>query len=238
MRRRRILPILLLSVVVARAEPPALRYADGRLTASVEQVPLDEVLDAIARETGARVTGDIAEPRDVTAHFDDLPMDRALDRLLGSQSFTLRYAADGRLVAIELRGMPMAPATKSTERAALPNLQWYRVELPPSLAKVQRRTHAPLNAIIRWAGKDQSPKVRAEAMRLMVTTIEGDAKLRAALVDMSDEELIALLRDRAGQGTTELVGGMMGAARSIELRVKAGRMYQSLRAPAVASGPG
>ncbi len=223
--------MLLLAASVA-AGAPSLTYTDGRLSAQLDQVPLTEVLDRLAEATGARIGGDPGEPRDVSAHFEDLPIDRALDRLLGAQSFTLRYGADGRLLSIDLRGLPAAPVERPQAIVELPDLQRYRVQLTPPLRKGLRREYAPLAAILRATGQEIGPKLRTEAARLAVTTIERDATLQAAIVGMSDDAFLGMLQGYAGARTANLLSDMMGIARSFELRAKAARVLRELRAPA------
>jgi hypothetical protein len=230
MDRRGMLAMLLLAAGLAVGAPPPITYADGRLTARLDRVPLAEVLDRLAEATGARIGGDPGEPRDVTAQFEELPIDRALERLLGTQSFTLRYAADGRLLSIDLRGVPAPSAPPAQAEVVMPDLQRYRVRLTQPLQQALRREFAPLAVILRTTGEEVGPKLRTEAARLAVTTIEADAKLHAAIMRMSDEAFLGLLRGYANRRTAELLGAMMGAARSFELRTKATRALQELRA--------
>src|SRR5689334_21840566 len=84
---------------VAGAAPPDVRYRAGRVTVHVHAAPLAGVLDAIARDAGAAVRGDVPS-RDVTLDLDDVPLDDVLARLLGKDSFALTYAPDGGLRAI------------------------------------------------------------------------------------------------------------------------------------------
>jgi hypothetical protein len=96
---------------VARAGSP-LEYDDGRVSARLAAVPLADVLDMFARESGATVSGDIAAPRTVTKRFDDVPVAEALDRLLGRQNFTLSFSRDGRLRRVELHGLANPPTPR------------------------------------------------------------------------------------------------------------------------------
>ena len=81
-----------------------------------------EVVAAVAVATGAAVHGRVGTDRRLSVEFDALPLNEALPRLLGPESFALRYGADGRLVAIELQGGPVAeapgPPTPPDPRAA------------------------------------------------------------------------------------------------------------------------
>lgn len=221
--------VLLLHATALCAQPPLLEYADGRLTARIDQVPLADVLDALAEATGARIRGDVLEPRVVTKRFDDLAIERAVDRLLGRQNFTLRYAADGSLASIDLRGLPAAPSGATRVARVRPPDLHRRVQLSPSLARALGRTHVPITGLIDAAARQSNVAVRAEAVRLLATTIEADRDLRGAIVALSDTALAALLRAKAGARATEIAAGLMGAARSMELRAKASRALRELR---------
>ncbi|HWP66166.1 MAG TPA: hypothetical protein VNO26_09660, partial [Candidatus Limnocylindria bacterium] len=98
----------------APAAAPSVTVRDGRVTASLRQAPLDAVIAALARETGAEVRGALPEPRTVTLDLDAVPLEAALERLLGSRSFTLTYDAEGRLKRLAL------PAGGATAAAAPP----------------------------------------------------------------------------------------------------------------------
>src|SRR5262249_19728828 len=80
---------------------PTVTVRDGKVTAALQQAPIDEVIDAIADETGAELRG-VAPEREVTLRLDAVPVEDALERLLGSPGFTLTYDADGNLKRIEL----------------------------------------------------------------------------------------------------------------------------------------
>lgn len=95
----------------ASPSAPVLRYEDGRLTARLEGVPLSEVVDALGRETGATITGDV-DATPVHQHFEQVPIRQALHRFLRLPNFILTYE-DGRLVSIHLLGAAL-------ERAAAP----------------------------------------------------------------------------------------------------------------------
>src|SRR5690242_8271411 len=104
--------LLVLIARTATATAPDVRYRAGRVTVHVHDTPLATVLDTIARDAGATVRGDVPS-RDVSADLDDVPLDDVLARLLGKDSFALRYGPDGGLRTIELlalgKAMPAWP---------------------------------------------------------------------------------------------------------------------------------
>lgn len=221
----------------AAADPLVMHYADGRLTAQIDQVPLVEVLATLSAETGARVRGDILEPRDVTKHFDDLPIERAIARLLGRQNFTLRFGADGRLTVIHLRGLPTLPATSGVQRVRRPAPNLHRpVAVPPALQAALGSSRIPLSGLFTAAARQPDPVVRRAAIRLLVDTIEADRDLRDALSAADDGTIARLLRVRAGDDASRVASDIMGAARSYPLRAKAARVMQELRRAAAQPG--
>ena len=66
----------------ARAQAPAMIEWDGvRLSVQAEQVPLRDVLDAVARQTGVEFRGTAPLQDDVSFFFSGLSLDEALKRL-------------------------------------------------------------------------------------------------------------------------------------------------------------
>jgi hypothetical protein len=109
---RLVLVAAIVSFAPARAvEPPAplVEYHDDALTARLDNVPLGQVLDALAEATGAEITGPRDDQRRVSARFTAVPLPQALFWLLDDESFTLTYGDDGRPARIELLGEPPPP---------------------------------------------------------------------------------------------------------------------------------
>ena len=110
----RILAVLVVSIAVLARSVPSGLAADGAqrvieyrkdvLSVKLDKVPLTEVLAEIGKQSGAEVRGDVLQPRDLTLQLDKVPLKEALERLLGEQNFTLTYADDGALRAIQLKG--------------------------------------------------------------------------------------------------------------------------------------
>ncbi len=99
----------------AAGQPPgAVRYTADHLTVHARGVPLAEILSEVARQGGAKIVGEVRKPRDVSEDFEGVPLAKGLERLLGQQSFTLRYGRDGDLRAIVLLREALAPAASAT----------------------------------------------------------------------------------------------------------------------------
>jgi len=111
MMRGRVLLVaaVLLSATAGRAAKDAkqtIQYDDDRLTLRVEDALAADILQDVARQSGAEVRGQIPTTRRVSAEFEHAPLKDGLERVLGAQNFTLTYAKDGRLKMIELKGLP------------------------------------------------------------------------------------------------------------------------------------
>ena len=70
-----------------------IQFANDRLTVQVHEVPLQELLQEIARQSGLTLV--LAGPMDerMTIQFEQLPFDKGLQRILRGQTFGLQYAA-------------------------------------------------------------------------------------------------------------------------------------------------
>src|ERR1051326_1203772 len=89
---------------IATAGERVIQYANDALTVRLAKAPLADVLDEVARQTGAEVHGELRAPHEVTAEFDTVPLPEALHRLLGDQNFALVYGTGGRLRVVKLLG--------------------------------------------------------------------------------------------------------------------------------------
>ena len=95
--------------VVSRADALSISYADGRVTAEIRFVPLDEVIALLAARAGVQFYGELRDRREVSARFQGIRFRDAVDRLLGDQNFSIAYDASGRPARVELWGMPAQP---------------------------------------------------------------------------------------------------------------------------------
>ena len=132
------LALVLLPILGRAAETatPVITYQNDRLTVRLNEVPIGDVLAALAKATGATIRGQPREQRTVTAHFDALPLSPALRKLLGDQDFTLRYAKD-RLAVVELLGPGEARSSPpSPTTTTLPGRR--RRPVPPNVGDAER----------------------------------------------------------------------------------------------------
>jgi hypothetical protein len=219
------------------------------VTAALQQAPIDEVIDAIADETGAELRG-VAPDREVTLRLDAVPIEDALERLLGSHSFTLTYDADGKLKRIELStaggagaaskattaaGAPGSPANPATENARLND--YIRgnptVEVGGRLGRVLGTNTSTFQDVMREALKNEDPRVRAEGRRAMVRSLVTDPEVRGALVATLDgmpaEALARALRGVAGADAEQLAAAFARYGRSAAISQRMQRAVIEIR---------
>ncbi len=81
------------AVVPPRSAAVALTWQDGVavLSLTANEAPLKLVLDEVARQAGFEVTEVIATERAISAKFEQVPLQRALERLLEREDFVLLY---------------------------------------------------------------------------------------------------------------------------------------------------
>src|SRR5256886_8460707 len=177
-------------------------------------LPNSEILEELARQSGAEIRGQVREPREVTADFKSVPLPEALARLLGEQNFALVYRKGGRLKAVRLLGDDQAGAPTTTTLPATP-----AAPFPGSLAELIDR-HPPvpvagqladalgaqsatLRQLLELSLHHEDPAVRTEALRTGIATIEKEPALRAAVISElsnADNALVgSLLRASAGE---------------------------------------
>lgn len=252
--RLAVLVVLAVACSASGADERVIRYANDAVSLHVTRVPLREVLDDIARQTGTEVHGGLRAPHEVSAEFDTVPLPEALHRLLGDQNFTLVYGAGGQLRALKLLGGPAdgKSAEPSTAKAAasapqpasaaaptpgsLAALLAKRPPIPVTgpLAKALGSSEGTLPQLFSLGVHDENATIRAEAVRTLVNAIEVDPTLRSAVIsqvtNMDDEVASQFLRGAAGKRAEELASQVMRQARVSELRLKAASVLLRLQA--------
>ena len=82
--------------------PRSVVLHEDAVTTTLAGAPVGAVLAELAKQAGAELQGEVAAGREVTIELREVPIDQALKRLLGTQSFTLTYGRNGRLKRIAL----------------------------------------------------------------------------------------------------------------------------------------
>src|SRR2546427_8197190 len=176
------------------APAPLIRYSNDALTVRLSGVPNSEILEELARQSGAEIRGQVREAREVTADFQSVPLPEALARLLGEQDFALVYGKGGRLKAVRLlggsrAGAPTSPTVPPTAAVApfpgsLPELIDRHPPVPVAgqLADALGAQSATLRQLLELSLHHEDPAVRTEALRTGIATIEKEPALRAAVI--------------------------------------------------------
>jgi hypothetical protein len=229
---------------------PQVVVRDDAVTAKLDGVPLPVVLASVADATGAEITGEVANPRDITLELRQVSLDEALKRLLGAQSFILTYGNDGRLKRIALGGASEVPtprpdangqqkpkvldeAKEAVQRVAGVLQSDQAIAIRGRLAEFLGTDAAPFRDIAQAARKSEDQRVRAQARRAMVTALTTDPETREAFVtavgSLSDEALVGAMRGAAGVDAPELAMAFVRHGGSIELTRSMQRALDQMR---------
>lgn len=240
---------LLTSAPTAEASdaPPerVIEYRNDALTVRLDKVPLNEVLEEIARQTHAEIRGELGVSREVTARFDDVPLSEALDRLLDNQNYALIYASDGSLRAIPLLNGSLIPSVsgvsaRPTSAGAKPpstdglrTLLSQEVPVTGDVAAALGSDTANIGQLASLWLREDDPAVGAQALRSGLKGAENIPDVRAATLDVankySDADLAQLFRRFAGARAEELLDIMASQTKVTEFRSKATTVLQRLR---------
>ena len=184
--------------------------------------------------------GEVLDQRDVTTQLDAVPLKEALEWLLRNQNFTLTYAADGKLKAIELKELREQGARASGEaknvvgpngerpfeRAAfLAFDERERVPVGERLAKTLGDTKARWDMLGNMTYGVEDPALRRAAVRAAMQAIEADRDLHAALVaafdGVSDADLAAFARARCYHRAEDLMRNVSRETSDPDIRARA-----------------
>jgi hypothetical protein len=202
------------------------------LTVRIDHVPLDEVLAAVARETGITIDGEPLDRRDVTKRFVSVPLAQGLKRILGRQNFTLRYSARGDPIRLELLGSPL-PRPTSPRKRGLTAIQLLiahpPVALPAHTAQVLGRRVVPLQRVLSGL-RHLDPIVRNECAQTLVRALEGSPDTLAAFRRLDVAQLTQLVASQAGGGALEVAMALYRSANDPVFKGRLSLVLGSLRA--------
>jgi hypothetical protein len=220
------------ATVDASSSPP-ITYADGKVSADFQGVPLKEAIAALEQVTGVEFHGEPRDAHDVTMRFERVSFRDVLDRLFGDQNFTITYDARGAPRRVYLLSSAPPAAAVPRRRPAMEGLaglvgRYPAVELPPILAKALGMPRARLPQVLAAGLSHQDQNVCAAAASLFVQQIDSDPKLHDALMSTEDRRLINLLRSWAGPGLPRLIGAFAAESRDPLLRNRSRRLQESL----------
>ncbi|HWP66789.1 MAG TPA: hypothetical protein VNO26_12825 [Candidatus Limnocylindria bacterium] len=227
------------------------RYADDKVTLDVKGMPAAELVNEIARQAGAKVTGSIGDTGPVTASWSGLPLKDALEHVLGAQNFTLTYGEHGDLRTIALRGQqqphqpPFADGpghVSPDDKTRAPEAEYalfkafdLREEVPIEGPMAQRlgRSTAPLDLVTNTAIADDDPAVRRSGMKSVMKMFEGNDELRSTVLEttkgMTDEQLAAFARAYLYHMAEDFVHNVKRATTIPDVRRRASDVLRELR---------
>ena len=167
----------------------------GRLTISVQDAPLDEVLQAVGDESGIAIEtrGDLAAS--ITISFADVPLYEGIRRLLRGHSYMLSGDVDqSRRIEISVLTSYRTEAPAGTGKVATPGDERGKLQRIRELAG--RKDAEAIAFLTRLAGGDPSPIVRSQAVAALgrLRIEEASAPVALALTDPSAAVRIQALR--------------------------------------------
>jgi hypothetical protein len=221
-----------------------------KITAVLEHVPVATVLAAIVEQTGAELRGDVLTPRDVTFALHDASLEDALERILGEQSFTLTYDADGRLKRIVLGSAAASAAQLLAAPPGAPHPEMNdavrrvsefvrgnpTVPVSGRLAAALGTDTSTFQQVLGAAITHGDARVRADARRTAIRALVADPEVRTAFAttidNLPDATLIKALRTAGKDDAEQLATALARHGRSPALARRMQRALVQLRAPA------
>jgi hypothetical protein len=170
------------------------RVSQGLVTLEARGARLEDVLRALATRAGfeLELRGDLSAT--VTRSFTDVPLDRAIQRLVRGQSLGFVYAPDAAGVRLrELWVIASAPAAPVVARPGGPERA---AQLRRIGALAARRDAPALGALAATLAGDADPFLRARAAAALSQTRQPEASraLEAALGDRDASVRIQAVR--------------------------------------------
>lgn len=220
---------------------------DGdRVTGTFEGVTPATIVEEIAEAAGAEIVGGAEGADPVSIDLDDVPVDRALERALAGQSFTIVYGGDGSVRRIRLHGTAQdlpAPSPvvskKPSSAGGISPHELFNVEvrIPDvgPLAEHLGTETATLGTLYQIAIDQDQAALRIAAVDAGMAAIESDQNLQgsidAALNSTDDATLAGLVRTSAGTRANELVSRILSRTRRPQVRQRAVTLLRQLRKP-------
>jgi hypothetical protein len=236
-------------LVAVSAVHADVRWKHERVTARFAGTPVADAVREIANATGGELRGGVIEPRDVTLDLDAVSLEEALHRLLGAQSFTIRYGDGGRVKTIVLEGGPEAPPPPSET----PTAAGVAVETGPTFPIVLSRMfarHRPIKLseplaerfgqekasmpeLLEIATADDDGITRALATQAVLSALEREARYRRSFLrslhQLDADELSSIANGPSGERLEELLEYLAAHSREPTLQKKAGVVLDQIK---------
>ena len=203
-------------ILKAAAQPTAtssikVKVEQGRLTLSVRDAPLAEVLQAIGEQAGIdiKIRGDLTAR--ITNSFTDIPLEEGIRQLLRGQSFALSYgpstsdAKRSSLIEISVIARSRVEPAGTVGKVSTPSEARDKLQRIRALAR--RKDAEAIGELSSLAASDPSPSVRRQAVSALggLRTQEALAPLTRALADQSSSVRIQALRGIKNLKGTEAI---------------------------------
>jgi hypothetical protein len=226
------------------AEAPPIAVQRDRITGEFVGVPAEDALRQIASATGADVVGTVLEGRQVTVKLDDVPLEAAMQRILGTQSFSLVFDGGGGLRRIRLINAPTGalPGASRVPPAPAPVVgnpaQFMALEVPistvgPLAEQLGPSGKATMGQLFELAARSDDAGVRVAAVDASMAAIERDGNLQGSidkmLTGVDDNSLAMMIRGSAGARATELMSRVLSRTRRPEFRQRVVNMLRAMR---------
>lgn len=191
------------------------------VSVQAREAPRGDVLRALAAELALEVRGRARIDEPITVAFDDAPLPEALRRVLGAQSFLVRYGPDARPSVVELLGggadVTLAPPPEAAEDAEgtpgnAPSLPGSRRPYPIDgrLAGALGSEQASFDQLFGLAARTGDAQLQRAAVERGLGILAREPELRAAMLSMVSQSSPRLLARyviaAAGDGAEGLVG--------------------------------
>lgn len=188
-----LLPLVLVTAGFARAAQPVLagvRYTHGQVSIAATSATVGELVDEIARQAGAVVTGATGDHRVKRLTFENVEFGAALERLVRPRSFLIVYGAHGQPVSIRM--LAAAPADNSPVDLLDEARSGFDARSRIVAARPASAPGAPSVPAAGASGRDLVARLMsAEA----IPELEAEQRAQAALeLAESDPELVDSLR--------------------------------------------
>jgi hypothetical protein len=228
----------------ADAAAPPVGIQRDRITGDFTGMSVEDALRQIATATGADVVGTVVDDRQITLKLNDVPLEVAMQRILGTQSFSLVFDGQGGLRRIRLINAPAATAPSTARVPATPATavtnpaQLFAIEVPistvgPLAEALGTGGKASLQQLFELAARSDDAGVRVAAIDASMAAIERDANLQGSIDRMlsgvDNESLAMMIRSSAGERATELMSRVLSRTRRPEFRQRVVDMLRSLR---------
>jgi hypothetical protein len=227
------------------AETAPVTVARDRITGEFVGVPPEDALRQIAAATGAEVVGTVSDTRQLNLKLADVPLEAAMARILGPQSFSLVFDAGGGLRRIRLINAAVpAPATGASRAMPAPApvvtnpAQFMAVEVPistvgPLADQLGTSGKTTLGQLFELAARSDDAGVRVAAVDAGMAAIERDGNLQTSLDQIlngvDDAALATIIRGSVGDRSTELMSRMLSRTRRPQFRQRVVNVLRSLR---------